>query len=171
MVSCLPWREQGIKGNPGENRWEELLNPGARIMAGKQKRLSAKKRPNRNALCPCGSQRAFKNCCARKWAATSDKPDSLPSQLKRFLVGLALCALLVGGVALAIMRPWEEEPERRPFEYDSDNNRYWNAQHGHWHEGRPPNQPWEYDPERHQFFHPDHNEWRPGRPPPPDERP
>ena len=26
----------------------------------------------------------------------------------------------------------------KPNEYDAENDRYWNAEHGHWHRGRPP---------------------------------
>ncbi len=33
----------------------------------------------------------------------------------------------------------EATPKKpKPNEYDAENNRYWNADHGHWHPGRPP---------------------------------
>ncbi len=109
-------------------------------MAAKKKRSLLKKGPNRNALCPCGSGRAFKNCCAEKRRASSDKPESLPNQFKRMAVGLVVCLLVAGGIALAVMRPWENSAagDRQPAGYDADNDRYWHDDHGHWHEGRPP---------------------------------
>jgi hypothetical protein len=80
-------------------------------------------------------------------------------------MGLGACAVGIGLVALALTRPWVPEPDREPFEYDSDRNRYWHA--GNWHEGRPPFHPYEYDPERNRYFHPGDADWRPGRPPVP----
>ncbi|HLS27473.1 MAG TPA: SEC-C metal-binding domain-containing protein [Opitutales bacterium] len=145
-------------------------------MARKKKRPQRRKGPNRNALCPCGSGRAYKNCCAKKRQSTPDKPDSVQNQLKRIAYGLLLLVLIIAAVVLARTRPWEAKPE--PFEFDAQQNRYWDPDHGHWHEGTPPSnarsavppQPWEYDAANDQHWDPNHGHWHQGRPPPKGQR-
>lgn len=158
-------------------------------MAQQKKRPSKKTRPNRNALCPCGSGRAFKNCCAGKQiAAATDKPESLPNQFKRLAVGLGVIAVVAVGVGLAVLRPWEEDAAGAGGP-SGTTERYWHAGHGHWHDGPRPDvaqelpfqaptspgapgspQPWEYNAVTDQHWHPTHGHWHDGQPPLPGQR-
>lgn len=106
-----------------------LISGIPRIMARKKKRPQRRKGPNRNALCPCGSGRAYKNCCAKKRQASPDKPDSVQNQLKRIAYGLILLILIIGAIVLARTRPWEKTSE--PYEIDTQ-------QSLNWHRGGPP---------------------------------
>lgn len=84
-------------------------------------------------------------------------------------MGLGLLAFAAGVMILGLVvtRPWSSDPEREPFEYDSANNRYWQADQGKWLEGRPPFHPYEYDSTKDRYFHPGDGDWRSGRPPAP----
>jgi hypothetical protein len=75
------------------------------------------------------------------------------------------------------------------WEFDETNDRHWNPDHGHWHEGPPPPpemrvqetssetnpnvaspEPWQYDPASNQYYDPGHEHWHSGPPPPPAQR-
>jgi hypothetical protein len=74
----------------------------------------------RNAPCPCGSGRKYKQCCALKAAQTSQR---------RGRAGLLAVALLVvlfaGGV---LWTAFGNDPDEDP------SGRVWSVEHGHWHD-------------------------------------
>ena len=130
---------------------------------------------NRNAPCPCGSGRAFKNCCA---GLPQEGPaPGKPSRRGSYLAAALVFCLLAGGVLLAVFRPWDSPGETpNPWEYDEANDRYWHPIHEHWHDGPPPEPAaqrpaaWEYDEANDRYWHPLHQHWHSGRPPPEWER-
>ncbi len=72
-------------------------------------------RVGRNELCPCGSGKKSKRCCASKSARMS-------SGAARLALGLALLAAALGLMALLRSRP------------AGDAARVWSPEHGHWHD-------------------------------------
>lgn len=70
-------------------------------MAVKKKNPGQKKSPNRNALCPCGSGRAYKNCCARK--RSPNDPRSTSNRIMRAALIIVIAILVIGGIILAAL--------------------------------------------------------------------
>lgn len=106
------------------------------------KRQPYKVRPNRNALCPCGSGRSYKNCCAQKVKASAGSTGAQPQKrrVSPLMIGLGVVVLVA--VLFAIFRPWESDEVAAPqaWEYDAVTNQYWDPGHNHWHDGRPPSE-------------------------------
>lgn len=73
----------------------------------------------RNARCPCGSEKKFKNCCAKK--GTAGKRDWSKAAL--VLVGIGL---VVGAASMVSSAMSSDGP--------SEDGRVWSAEHGHWHD-------------------------------------
>jgi len=71
----------------------------------------------RNELCPCGSGRKYKRCCAVSEAEKSDVVGSF------FGVAAAITGIMVIVAIIAFARSLLEEPAQR----------VWSAEHGHWH--------------------------------------
>lgn len=70
----------------------------------------------RNMLCPCGSGKKYKRCCA---LSKNEAP------IQRFVPLLLVAALLVGLLAFTLgIAKRERAPESR---------RVWSPEHGHWH--------------------------------------
>jgi len=136
--------------------------------------------PRRNDPCPCGSGRKFKKCCSGRERAREERSA-------RAYWGLFLLVFLGGG-GLALVGALSSSPPE-PGEYDPATNRYWDPDHGHWHDGLPPGgggapgaasrpaappastplaeepAPWEYDPVAGRHWNPEHGHWHDGRPP------
>jgi len=72
----------------------------------------------RNDLCPCGSDRKYKRCCALK----ADEPTGSRGKSRTSRKGLLLALGLVGVVAWLI------------FGGGDDEGLVWSAEHGHWHD-------------------------------------
>ena len=91
----------------------------------------AKKTPNRNEPCSCGSGKKYKRCCEAKVHARG--PGAT-----RFL-SWGLIAIVAIGVWITVDRIRGGSlsgPE--PYEYNAATNQHWHAQHQHWHSGPPP---------------------------------
>lgn len=74
-------------------------------------------RTGRNDLCPCGSGRKFKKCCASKTSSARQ------SRLLMIVVGIAVVGALAAGVA--------------SFRSDGGSGggvRVWDPAHGHYHD-------------------------------------
>ena len=69
----------------------------------------------RNAPCPCGSGRKYKNCCLRKEAVTA---------LGQKLLGALIVLMLAGGAIAAVVSLVKEQPGPRQV---------WSEEHQHWH--------------------------------------
>lgn len=146
----------------------------------------------RNAPCPCGSKKKHKQCCGARTAQGSG--------LGKMWI-LASAGVVV--VAAVLLWPGARSPDsggvgsgtRRgaapaPWQYDAANNRHWNSEHNHWHDGPPPGglgqppnsggsgtrlpspspsgpppKPWEYDAANNRHWDPGHNHWHQGPPP------
>lgn len=137
-------------------------------------RRSASARRAGNRLCPCGSGRAYKNCCGE---GKQENSGSKGRSGRRSYIALTLVVfLLAGGLIYAFLRPWEslgDDPE--PWEYDEVRDRHWH--YDHWDDGPPPvrsddaptasdtPRPWEYDEANDRHWDPLHGHWHSGRPP------
>lgn len=159
---------------------------------------TAQSGPNRNDPCPCGSGRKFKHCCIGKTLET-------PAKRSNRTVKVLLIAAAVGILAVVMMFSYGRRTGNQsavpqgggtpevlpatatpaPWQYDAVNNRHWDPNHGHWHDGPAPSQtgllqgsgtrpatpqattpaPWEYDTVRNRHWHPDHGHWHDGPPP------
>ena len=75
----------------------------------------------RNALCPCGSGKKFKNCCR-------NKSVSMPLSQKLLIALLGL--ILVGGLAIGIATI---KSNKGHTGLDSGKGRVWSEEHQHWH--------------------------------------
>jgi hypothetical protein len=140
----------------------------------------SKKEPGRNASCPCGSGRKYKNCCMGKTAKAA--PNGRSWRWYRW-PGIILLLTVIVGAGLWAMAPNTESGNSAqtptPWQYDEANNRHWHPIHQHWHNGPPPQgvdsasatqptstpAPWEYDAENNRHWHPGHQHWHRGRPP------
>jgi hypothetical protein len=76
------------------------------------------------------------------------------------------------GTRLPVVNPGPEGQDREPWEYDAANDRHWDPNHRHWHNGPPPARtvegtptPWQYNPETNQHWDPRHGHWHSGPPP------
>ncbi len=149
--------------------------------------------PSRNAPCPCGSGKKYKNCCMGKRVFSASSSGGS----RRIWLLIAACAIIGLGAwawtnrtetppPVAPMESTGRTPQ--PYEYDPVNDRHWHAGHGHWHNGPPPigllapetapatapaatPQPYEYDPAQNRHWDPDHGHWHNGPPPPRDPEP
>lgn len=138
----------------------------------------------RNAPCPCGSGKKYKQCCIGK----RQVPGSSPGSSRTVLISLVIAAGVILGAWAWTTRTTTPVPltsvsfpstdtrggAPAPYEYDPVNNRYWHAGHGHWHDGPPPPearrpggapQPYEYDAANDRHWDPDHGHWHSGPPP------
>lgn len=104
-------------------------------MAKKKKKQTSGLRPTRNSLCPCGSGRAYKNCCAGKQQQPATPPKAAMRQ--RVILAAMAAVIVVGGILLFSFQPWQSS-QGQGGEYDAENDRHWDPEHGHWHGGRPP---------------------------------
>jgi hypothetical protein len=77
------------------------------------------KKPARNAPCPCGSGKKYKQCCANATYRANSR-----ARLMLALVAAALAAALLFGI-MSVVRSGDS---RLP-------GRVWSPEHGHWHEG------------------------------------
>jgi hypothetical protein len=75
----------------------------------------------RNAPCPCGSGKKYKNCCLSKEAET-------PWQQKLLMVVLVL--ILIGGVLAIFASIRSVEPGASS---SSTAGKVWSEEHQHWH--------------------------------------
>jgi hypothetical protein len=81
--------------------------------------------PSRNAPCPCGSGRKYKNCCAGK------TPLYKQPRVTGALVALVLLGgLLVAGLALTQRDRGGASGPPGP----APAGKVWSAEHGHWHD-------------------------------------
>lgn len=108
-------------------------------------------RIQRNAPCPCGSGKKYKQCHGRG-GATLTRPLSLPlwAIVGMVVVAVGATALLftstrnkttapVPGVGLPAAGAGSTTGlTPAPYQYDQVNNRYWDPNHMHWHDGPPP---------------------------------
>jgi hypothetical protein len=104
----------------------------------------------RNTACPCGSGRKYKRCCGRDGAKAETAAGGTFTQKPLLAILIVVCLLAAGLVVGSVL--WQPQhsatahPEFSqpgftpppPWAYDAVNNRYWRADHGHWHDGRPP---------------------------------
>jgi hypothetical protein len=95
--------------------------------------MSAMQRTARNDLCPCGSGRKYKACCARK--------RTLAGRLRAPRTWVWVAA--ISAAALIAWAAFPRSPDApsgqpAPWAYDAANNRHWDPTHGHWHSGPPP---------------------------------
>lgn len=100
---------------------------------------------SRNDLCPCGSGRKYKHCCAGKL------------RIGKIRIGVTMWVILAVGVAaivggVVLLRPGNgvvpqagspnssatSGPPGEPWAYDSVTKRHYDPGHGHWHDGPPP---------------------------------
>lgn len=112
---------------------------------------TSKKRPRRNAPCPCGSGKKYKHCCRN--LVTFDEEGGHEAgdageqgERRRWLglslaIGLFLFSLFVlAGTVVPLIRPSGQfigsSPD--PWHYDAANDRHWHPGHNHWHDGPPP---------------------------------
>jgi hypothetical protein len=132
---------------------------------------------SRNAPCPCGSGRKYKQCCLGK--SRDEK-----GRRRGIKFGVIAGAVLVAVIAMFAWTQYRPKPATgpvspttpAPWEYDVRNNRHWHPGHGHWHDGPPPvtapsstggatPQPYEYDAVNDRHWDPDHGHWHSGPPP------
>jgi hypothetical protein len=111
---------------------------------------------HRNAPCPCGSGKKFKQCHGRA-GATLTRPVALPMWAIVGMVVVAAGAIFLlfqatnrNRAASAVMPTpggfgstlptgaIPGEPEPAAYQYDPATNRYWDPAHRHWHNGQPP---------------------------------
>jgi hypothetical protein len=157
----------------------------------------------RNAPCPCGSGKKYKHCCIdkpgqqpgasagkrtglivaavvvagiglfaltqtrRQPAAVPAAPTTAPAPAGNFQVPLSGAPAPAG--------PAGPAATPKPYEYDAVNNRHWDPNHGHWHDGPPPAnaaaapattpKPYEYDAANNRHWDPNHGHWHSGPPP------
>ena len=71
----------------------------------------------RNDLCPCGSGRKYKKCCE-----TAERTGIVRNRLMLFVVGGALVAAILAGIA------------QFTGERTAGTTRVWSAEHGHYHD-------------------------------------
>lgn len=148
----------------------------------------------RNDLCPCGSGRKYKNCCAGKLRIRG---------LKFGVTTWVFLGLGAAAVVVVIMSRTSDRvapradpmaptsasgPPSEPWAYDSVAKRHYDPGHGHWHDGPPPPPaarglatptapataapppdstppPWTFDPAGNRHWDPIHGHWHPGPPP------
>lgn len=157
-------------------------------MAKESKRPEIKIRPTRNSMCPCGSGRAYKNCCGK--VPASKKVEEKSSSIGHIILIAVICFLVVGGMIVATLRP---QPKYNPADHppaDGSNPtgvQHWDAEHGHMHDGAAPGAataaptqapaaspgsaaPWEYDAAANRHWNPTHGHWHDGPPPPVNQR-
>lgn len=132
----------------------------------------------RNAPCPCGSGKKYKQCCIGKRPA--------PSASTKLWVATVLAVAVLGTVGIiaaqrgggGIAPPAHAHGGRtpEPWEYDEARDQHWDPRCNHWHSGPPPEdaeafptastpEPWEYDEANDRHWHPGHSHWHPGPPP------
>jgi hypothetical protein len=70
----------------------------------------------RNDLCPCGSGKKFKRCCAHKVERSTSGRIML----------IAVIGAMLGALVLGIMSLTDDSAGPGP-------GRVWSAEHGHWH--------------------------------------
>jgi len=125
-------------------------------------------KPGRNDPCPCGSGKKHKQCCGGKEVRSS----ALGAKIA--LGAIALVVLVALSFAFKAYREGGGAPTA--YEYDAVENRYWDPDHGHWHDGAPPGgapaessgptpEPWAYNERTNQHWNPDHGHWDDGLPP------
>jgi hypothetical protein len=73
----------------------------------------------RNDACSCGSGLKYKQCCEKRL----DKKTRTP-----MILGLALAALIAGGITMAFMTPPDMSDAQAPP------GKVWNEAHGHFHD-------------------------------------
>lgn len=150
---------------------------------------------SRNDLCPCGSGRKYKHCCARKLRIGGMKIGGT----MWVVLGVGVVAIVAGvmitrrgtGVvpqAGPIGASTVNGPPAEPWAYDSVTKRHYDPGHGHWHDGPPPPlaarglpspvagttdtmsgptpAAWTHDVAGNRHWDPTHNHWHPGPPPP-----
>ncbi len=71
----------------------------------------------RNAPCPCGSGKKYKNCCLNTKASFS---------IYQKLLATLFALIILGGLVSAIAAFRSHEPASGP-------KRVWSAEHQHWH--------------------------------------
>ena len=71
----------------------------------------------RNAPCPCGSGKKYKNCCL-------DKGSTTP--VSQILLGALFALIIVGGL-IGLFTAF------RSYEPSSVEGRVWSVEHQHWH--------------------------------------
>lgn len=90
---------------------------GSEVVVGLRAMANASIQAGRNELCPCGSGKKFKRCCAAPEAEQSDAAGSF------FGIAAGITAIMLVIAVVAVARSFlEEAPER-----------VWSAEHGHWH--------------------------------------
>ena len=72
----------------------------------------------RNQICPCGSNKKYKKCCALKQGQMS-----LPMKISI----AAISVILLGGMIIFISSIGDIDMSSQP------SNRVWSEEHGHWH--------------------------------------
>ena len=72
----------------------------------------------RNDLCPCGSNKKFKKCCAVK----RERRNRLQRVLVIVVAGVVLGAIAFGAISMG------EDPSATPMA-----GKTWSPEHGHWH--------------------------------------
>ena len=110
----------------------------------------------RNAPCPCGSGKKYKQCHGRS-GATLTRPVALPmwAIIGMVVVAIGATALLFNAsqrnrAPVPAMTPGTGattalpiglapgQPEPAAYQYDPATNRYWDPGHKHWHNGQAP---------------------------------
>ncbi len=161
--------------------------------------VSATKSPTRNAPCPCGSGKKFKRCCEGKRTIVRSGWAWKTGGL------VAVAALVIVPIAVINANAGKSDGTSSPgppgassqtpaaWEYDPENDRHWDPQHGHWHPGPARVEPidffadtnspaaaaesgptpaaWQYDPQTNRHWNPQTGQWHDGRPPPESQRP
>ena len=72
----------------------------------------------RNQICPCGSNKKYKKCCALKQGQMS---------LAMKVSIAAISVILLGGMIIFISSIGDIDMSSQP------SNRVWSEEHGHWH--------------------------------------
>ena len=73
---------------------------------------------SRNAPCPCGSGKKFKQCCV-------NKAEKMSVSMRMAIAAVACC--LIGGLILLLTQIDDFEPSAVPA------GRVWSPEHGHFH--------------------------------------
>lgn len=74
----------------------------------------------RNAPCPCGSGKKYKNCCLHKAAASG--------KVKQRLLATVVVLIMLAGLVAVIVAFRSHEPSAGPGP-----GRVWSEEHQHWH--------------------------------------